>query len=161
MWYVWLVLQYLHWYIHKLTPLIGLTIVLVTSICKNGVCRSCILLLIIYSWCHVTHILTFLQNELAAYDEGGDCVGGRLAFYLEKNYKESKLACQALVKRLQEQHLDPKIEQLTPETDFRTIEAAMMSLISEYKEQCVGPASNEVLGDFMEVNIVQFSFVAA
>ena len=87
-------------------------------------------------------------------------MGGQLAFYLEKNYRESKLACQALVKRLQKQHLDPKIEQLTPETDFSTIDAAVMSLISEYREQCVGPASIEVLGDFMEVNIVQFRFVA-
>ena len=89
-------------------------------------------------------------------------MGGQLAFYLEKNYRESKLVCQALVKRLREVHLDPKIEQLTQETDFRTIEAAMMRLISEYKEQCVGPASNEVLGDFMEVNNNKqslFSFV--
>ena len=87
-------------------------------------------------------------------------MGGQLAFYLEKNYRESKLACQALVRCLRKQHLYPKIEQLTSGTDFRTIEAAMMGLISEYREQCVGPASSEVLGDFMEVNIVQFRAVA-
>ena len=35
--------------LHKRSPLIGLALVLVTSICKNAVCRSCTLLLLMYS----------------------------------------------------------------------------------------------------------------
>lgn len=87
---------------------------------------------------------------MAIYEENGECKGGKLAFYLEKNYGKSKSACQALLERLRQEHLDPLIKHLTPETDFRTIEAAFMTLISAYKK-CVGPASDEVLNVFVQV----------
>lgn len=55
---------------------------------------------------------------------------------------------------LKQQHLDPIIEHLTPETDFKTIEAAFMTLILAYNKNCVGPASDEVLNFFMQVKII-------
>ena len=56
-----------------------------------------------------------------------------------------------LVKDLKEQHLDPLIKMLTPETDFKTIETAFMTLISLYNEKCRGPASEDVLTAFIQV----------
>ncbi len=52
---------------------------------------------------------------------------------------------------LKQRHLDPLIEHLSPETDFRTIEAAFMTLVSEFNKKCVGPASEEVLNAFIAV----------
>ena len=44
--------------VHEVPPLIGLTIALVTSICKNAVFSSCTLLLLMYSWCLVSCVCT-------------------------------------------------------------------------------------------------------
>lgn len=87
----------------------------------------------------------FFQAKIAVYDEDMGCCDGLLAFYLEKNYGASKSACQALVDNLKQQHLDPLINNLTPETDFKTIEAAFTTLISRYNKGCIGPASDDVL----------------
>lgn len=86
------------------------------------------------------------------FDENGDCTSGKLAFYLEKNYGKSKSACQALLNGLKEQHLDPLIMRLTPETDFKTIESAFVNLISVYNDKCVGPASDDVRDTFIQVH---------
>jgi hypothetical protein len=95
---------------------------------------------------------------LAIYEEDGECKGGQLAFYLELNYKKSKMTCQALVGNLKQQHLDPLITNLTPETDFESIETAFVTLISAYNAKCVGPASDEVLNTFIQVKIVEMIY---
>lgn len=97
------------------------------------------------------------QAKLAVFDENGNCKDGKLALYLEKNYGKSKSACQVLVQQLREKHLEPLIKHLTPETDFKTIERAFMTLISSYNEQSVGPASDDVLNTFMQVYKAMYS----
>ena len=79
-------------------------------------------------------------------------MGGELALYLERNYTESKSLCQSRLRKLKEQRLDPLIKNLTPATDFKTIEEAFVRIISEYDSTCVGPASDEVLNNFIEVS---------
>lgn len=91
------------------------------------------------------------------YDEDGECKSGQLAFYLEKNYGISKSTCYTLMDSLKQQYLDPLIKHLTPETDFKTIEAAFVNLVSKYRQKCVGPASDEVLDAFIKVIIIQYS----
>ena len=71
--------------------------------------------------------------------------------YLEENYTKSKSVCQTLINSLKEIHLDPLIKNLSPQTDFRTIERAFTSLISAYNKKCVGPASRDVLDAFIQV----------
>ena len=85
------------------------------------------------------------------FDDSGNCTNGKLAFYLEKNYGKSKSACQVLLNDLKKRHLDPLIRNLTPGTDFKTIEAAFLKLISEYNDKCVGPASDDVRNAFIQV----------
>ena len=87
-------------------------------------------------------------------DEDGQCRGGELVLYLEKNYKRSKLTCQSLLYDLKQQHLDQVIKYLSPETDFKTIEAAFVDVVSKYKanKRCVGPVSGEVLNNFIRVS---------
>ena len=75
-----------------------------------------------------------------------------MALYLERNYTESKAMCQSELRKLKELHLDPLIKNLSPATDFKTIEAAFTKVISGYDSTCVGPASEEVLNDFIEVS---------
>ena len=92
-----------------------------------------------------------MQAKLAEFDENGDCKSGQLALYLEKNHTESKSVCQALMNSLKEKYLDPLTKSLSPQTDFRKIESAFISLISAYNETCVGPASHDVLDAFIQV----------
>jgi hypothetical protein len=73
---------------------------------------------------------------------------------LEKNYRESKSACQILMDDLRQQYLDPLIKHLNPSTDFRMITAAFEKVLSVYRYNCVGPASNEVISAFMKVIII-------
>lgn len=93
----------------------------------------------------------YMQAFLAVFDDSGGCTSGKLAFYLEKNYSTSKSTCQTLLNGLKEKHLDPLIAKLTPETDFKTIETAFVTLISVYNDKCVGPASDDVRNVFIQV----------
>ena len=95
------------------------------------------------------------------YDEEGECRGGELALYLEKNYSQSKLTCQSHLNDLKQQHLDPVIKNISPETDFKTIEAAFVNVVSKYSDdkRCVGPASDEVLEDFIQVSMVFLLYI--
>ena len=79
-------------------------------------------------------------------------MGGELALYLKRNNTVSKLLCQSQINKLKGQHLDPLISNLTPATDFKTIEAVVARIISEYDSMSVGPASAEVLSNFIEVS---------
>ena len=100
----------------------------------------------------------FFQDEIAVYNEDGECSGGLLALYLEKNYGASNSACQTLVNRLKQKHLDPLIKNLTPETDFKKIEDAFVTLISQYNKSCIGPASDAVLNTFVQVSEINYDW---
>ena len=83
-----------------------------------------------------------------------------MALYLEKNYSQSKLACQSILNDLRNRYLDPVIKNITPDTDFRTIEAAFVRVVTEYNgngkcKKSVGPASDEVLESFIQVRSSQ------
>ena len=104
--------------------------------------------------CLYYHIICLFQAEIAIYDENWRCSGGLLALYLAKNYGASQSACQTLVDHLKQRHLDPLIKNLTPETDFRTIESAFKTLVLKYKQSCVGPASDDVFHTFVQVSII-------
>ena len=99
--------------------------------------------------------MLYIQSQLAAFDASGECVGGELAHYLEKNWTASKSTCQSLLKKLKERHLDPLIKNLTPSTDFKTIEVAFMKVITEYNDGCIGPCADDVLNSFIAVSLSQ------
>ena len=90
---------------------------------------------------------------MAAYNAEGECVGGELAVYLKRNYTESKSECQSQLRKLKELYLDPLINYLTPATVFTATKAALTRIISEYQSTCVGPATEEVLSDFIAVSV--------
>lgn len=88
---------------------------------------------------------------MAIYNKQGDCSDGYLARYLHENYSKSRSLCQSLVEQLKEKHLDPLINQLSPATDFRDIEAAFAAVVTSYDERSVGPAADDVLEHFIQV----------
>ena len=75
-----------------------------------------------------------------------------LADYVQKNYTASKAQCRDLIKKLKGQHLDPIIDSLTAKTDFEDIKRTITTVQNEYSQQACGPAKDDVLNDFMEVN---------
>ena len=92
-----------------------------------------------------------MQSQLASFNETGDCTGGILAQYLYENSNKSQSFCQTLITGLKNKHLTPLISHITPQTDYKTIEAAFSTVLTEYNEKCVGPAADDVLEKFIEV----------
>lgn len=101
------------------------------------------------------HILLILdQNKLATYTMAtGECDGGILHDYMQKNHAASEMQCGAQLKSLKESLLMPLLNNLSAQTDFDTIIEAIAEIQRRYRRSGKGPAKQKVLQEFLKVSI--------
>ena len=74
---------------------------------------------------------------------------------MEKNEIASETECLSLAKSLEEKHLTPFFENISPETKIEDFDNAIDTVVKTYDETAIGPAKERIYQEFMKVqNII-------
>ena len=93
----------------------------------------------------MTEYISRLMVACAEFDQVTRvCVGGILNEIMIKNAQESETFCDELYIELQQEHIDPILENITADTSFGSLLNAVEVVNEEYEKRAIGPCQSSV-----------------